>query len=127
MTYSRIAGTGRYLPEKILTNADLEKIVDTTDEWIRTRTGVERRHCCAPDQTTSDMCIEAAKIAVEFDMASTYSDNRDLTNKLLSEDFFEVETYPHASFISTGIKLFPDGNYSVTGNLELHDVKLAAE
>ncbi len=65
MTYSRIAGTGRYLPEKILTNADLEKIVDTTDEWIRTRTGVERRHCCAPDQTTSDMCVEAATIAKE--------------------------------------------------------------
>ncbi len=65
MTYSRIAGTGRYLPEKILTNADLEKIVDTTDEWIRTRSGVERRHCCAPDQTTSDMCVEAAKSAME--------------------------------------------------------------
>ena len=44
MTYSRIVGTGRYLPEKIMTNFDLEKIVDTTDEWIRTRTGVERRH-----------------------------------------------------------------------------------
>ncbi|NNC78448.1 MAG: ketoacyl-ACP synthase III [Woeseiaceae bacterium] len=65
MKYSRIAGTGRYLPEKILTNADLEKMVDTTDEWIRTRTGVERRHCCAPDQTTSDMCVEAAKQAME--------------------------------------------------------------
>ena len=65
MTYSRIAGTGRYLPEKILTNADLEKIVDTTDEWIRTRTGVERRHVVAPEQTTSDMCVEAAKVAMD--------------------------------------------------------------
>ena len=65
MTYSRIAGTGRYLPEKILTNADLEKIVDTTDEWIRTRTGVERRHVVAPEQTTSDMCVEAAKTAMD--------------------------------------------------------------
>ncbi len=65
MTYSRIAGTGRYLPERIMTNADLEKIVDTTDEWIRTRTGVERRHVCADDQTTSDMCIAAAKVAIE--------------------------------------------------------------
>lgn len=65
MIYSRIEGTGRYLPEKILTNFDLEKIVDTTDEWIRTRTGVERRHAIAPDQTTSDMCVEAAKIAIE--------------------------------------------------------------
>jgi 3-oxoacyl-[acyl-carrier-protein] synthase-3 len=65
MTFSRIVGTGRYLPERIMTNADLEKIVDTTDEWIRTRTGVERRHVCADDQTTSDMCIEAAKVAIE--------------------------------------------------------------
>ena len=65
MTYSKITGTGRYLPEKILTNFDLEKMVDTTDEWIRTRTGVERRHCVAPDQTTSDMCVEAAKVAME--------------------------------------------------------------
>jgi 3-oxoacyl-[acyl-carrier-protein] synthase-3 len=65
MIYSKIAGTGRYLPEKMLTNFDLEKIVDTTDEWIRTRTGVERRHAVAPDQTTSDMCVEAAKKAME--------------------------------------------------------------
>lgn len=65
MMYSRIAGTGRYLPEKILTNFDLEKIVDTTDEWIRTRTGVERRHHVAEDETTSDMCVEAAKIAID--------------------------------------------------------------
>ena len=65
MTYSRIVGTGRYLPERVLTNFDLEKIVDTSDEWIRTRTGVERRHVVAEDQTTSDMCVEAAKVAVE--------------------------------------------------------------
>ena len=64
MTYSRIVGTGRYLPEKIMTNFDLEKIVDTTDEWIRTRTGVERRHVVEPEQTTSDMCCEAAKAAM---------------------------------------------------------------
>ncbi len=65
MTYSRIVGTGRYLPERIMTNADLEKIVDTSDEWIRTRTGVERRHVVAPEQTTSDMCVEAAKTAMD--------------------------------------------------------------
>ena len=65
MNYSRIVGTGRYLPEKILTNFDLEKMVDTTDEWIRTRTGVERRHCVREDETTSDMCVEAAKVAIE--------------------------------------------------------------
>lgn len=65
MIYSRIAGTGRFLPERILTNADLEKIVDTTDEWIRTRTGVERRHVADKGQTTSDLCLEAAKIALK--------------------------------------------------------------
>jgi len=65
MTYSRIVGTGRYLPERVMTNFDLEKIVDTSDEWIRTRTGVERRHIVAEDQTTSDMCIEAARVAIE--------------------------------------------------------------
>jgi 3-oxoacyl-[acyl-carrier-protein] synthase-3 len=63
--YSRIAGTGRYLPEKVLTNADLEKIVDTTDEWIRSRTGIERRHIAADHETTSTLCTEAAKRAME--------------------------------------------------------------
>lgn len=65
MTYSRIAGTGRCLPERILTNADLESMVDTTDEWIRTRTGVERRHIASEQETTSDFCVGAAKIAME--------------------------------------------------------------
>ena len=65
MTYSRIVGTGRYLPERVMTNFDLEEIVETSDEWIRTRTGVERRHVCSEDQTTSEMCIEAAKVAMD--------------------------------------------------------------
>ena len=65
MIYSRIEGTGRYLPERILTNADLEKTIDTTDEWIRTRTGVEQRHIAADDENTSDLCLNAAKQAME--------------------------------------------------------------
>ena len=65
LIYSRIAGTGRYLPERVLTNADLEKMVDTTDEWIRTRTGIERRHICAEDETTCDMSEQAALRAME--------------------------------------------------------------
>ncbi|MEQ8207244.1 MAG: beta-ketoacyl-ACP synthase III [Woeseia sp.] len=64
MKYSRIAGTGRYLPERVLTNADLEKMVETSDEWIRTRTGVERRHIATEEQATSDLCVEAAKQAM---------------------------------------------------------------
>jgi 3-oxoacyl-[acyl-carrier-protein] synthase-3 len=76
MIYSKIAGTGRYLPERILTNADLEKMVDTTDEWIRTRTGVERRHVASEEQTTSDLCVEAAQVAM--DSAGVTVDDIDL-------------------------------------------------
>ena len=55
-----------YVPPKVLTNNDLVDMgLDTSDEWIRTRTGVERRHCVAEDQTTSDMCVEAAKVAID--------------------------------------------------------------
>lgn len=64
MIYSRIEGTGSYLPEKVLTNFDLEKIVDTTDEWIRTRTGIERRHIAAESETTVDMAEQAARAAL---------------------------------------------------------------
>jgi 3-oxoacyl-[acyl-carrier-protein] synthase III len=62
--YSRIAGTGSYLPEKILTNFDLERMVDTTDEWIRDRTGIERRHIAAAGQTTVDLGEQAARRAI---------------------------------------------------------------
>ncbi len=63
--YSRIAGTGSYLPEKVLTNADLEKMVETSDEWIQTRTGIRERHIAAEDQTTSDLGYQAALRALE--------------------------------------------------------------
>lgn len=58
-----IIGLGTYVPEKVMTNFDFEKIVDTTDEWIRTRTGVKERRFASPEQATSDLCIEAAKKA----------------------------------------------------------------
>ena len=64
MIYSRIAGTGSYLPEKVLTNADLEKMVDTTDQWIRERTGIERRHIAAEGQTTVDLAERAVRAAL---------------------------------------------------------------
>jgi 3-oxoacyl-[acyl-carrier-protein] synthase-3 len=63
--HSRIAGTGHYAPEKILTNADLEKMVDTSDEWIRSRSGIERRHIAADDETTADLAEHAARAAME--------------------------------------------------------------
>lgn len=60
-----IIGIGRCLPDKVLTNADLEKIVDTSDEWIRTRTGIEERRIAEKDVNTSDLGFEAAKKAIE--------------------------------------------------------------
>lgn len=65
LSYSRIAGTGSYLPENVVTNADLEKRVDTTDEWIRTRTGIRERRMAAPGETTSDLAFHAATRALE--------------------------------------------------------------
>lgn len=60
-----IAGIGTYLPEKILTNFDLEKMVETSDEWIRTRSGIKERRISAPDQPTSELAVKAAKKALE--------------------------------------------------------------
>ncbi|WP_124727636.1 beta-ketoacyl-ACP synthase III [Staphylospora marina] len=60
-----ILGTGAYLPEKVLTNRDLEKMVDTTDEWIVSRTGIRERRIAAPDQASSDLAVEAARQALE--------------------------------------------------------------
>ena len=65
MKYSRITGTGSYLPEKVLTNHDLEKIMDTTDEWIRERTGIGKRHIAAGDETACDLAEVAASRAME--------------------------------------------------------------
>jgi 3-oxoacyl-[acyl-carrier-protein] synthase-3 len=63
--YSRIAGTGAYLPEKVLTNRDLERMVDTSDEWIVARTGIRQRHIAADGEMASDMALRAAQRALE--------------------------------------------------------------
>jgi 3-oxoacyl-[acyl-carrier-protein] synthase III len=62
--YSKITGTGSYLPQKILSNKDLETMVDTTDEWIFSRTGIRERHIAAQGEMTSDLALEAAKNAI---------------------------------------------------------------
>ena len=62
--YAAIAGAGHYAPEKVLTNADLEKMVETSDEWIQTRTGIRARHIAAPGETTSAMGLAAARMAL---------------------------------------------------------------
>jgi 3-oxoacyl-[acyl-carrier-protein] synthase-3 len=65
LSYARITGTGGYLPEKILTNQDLEKMVDTNDEWIRDRTGIRQRHIAADDEFTVDLAEQAARRAID--------------------------------------------------------------
>jgi len=64
MIFSKIIGVGSYLPKKILTNKDLEKSLDTTDEWITSRTGIKQRHIVSPGQQTSDLAFEAARKAI---------------------------------------------------------------
>lgn len=76
MTYARIAGIGSFLPEKVVTNHDLEKTMDTSDEWIRERTGIKRRHLAADNETTSSMGLIAAQRAMK--MASVGAEDIDL-------------------------------------------------
>jgi 3-oxoacyl-[acyl-carrier-protein] synthase-3 len=63
--FARIIGTGGYLPEKVLSNADLEAMVDTTDEWIYSRTGIRQRHIAADEEKTSDLALQASRRALE--------------------------------------------------------------
>ena len=65
MNYSRIIGTGGYLPEKVLTNYDLEQMVETSDEWIVERTGIKERHIASPGETTCDLAEQAARQALD--------------------------------------------------------------
>ena len=63
--FSRITGTGSALPDRVVTNAELEKLVDTSDEWIRSRTGIRERHIAADGETTGDLAVKAAERAME--------------------------------------------------------------
>ena len=65
MIYSRIAGTGSFLPERIITNAEMEKLVETSDEWIASRTGIRQRHIAADGETTCDLAFGAATAALK--------------------------------------------------------------
>ncbi|MGQ0654661.1 MAG: beta-ketoacyl-ACP synthase III [Betaproteobacteria bacterium] len=65
MMFSRIVGTGSYLPAKVMTNADFAARLDTSDEWIRTRTGIVQRHIAEPDQASSDLAVEASRRALD--------------------------------------------------------------
>src|ERR1035437_380308 len=65
MTHAAILAVGSYLPERVLTNFDLEKLVETSDEWIVSRTGISERHIAAPEEVTSDLAAKAGAVALE--------------------------------------------------------------
>ena len=90
----KIAGTGSYVPERVLTNAELEKLVDTTDEWIVSRTGIRERRIAAPDEATSHMATKAARRAIEA--AGITADDIDLIIvATISPDTFFPSTACH--------------------------------
>jgi 3-oxoacyl-[acyl-carrier-protein] synthase-3 len=65
LMHARVAGLGHYLPERVMTNAELERMVETSDQWIRDRTGIETRHIAAPDETASSLAVKAAVMALD--------------------------------------------------------------
>ena len=88
MAYAAFRSIGAYAPEKILTNEDLSHMVDTTDEWITKRTGIKERHIAADSETTSDMGVAAAKLAIE----------RIYTNPVHAAEISNAVTFPSPSF-----------------------------
>ena len=102
MSYARIVGTGGYLPENIMTNHDLEKIVDTSDQWIRERTGIEQRHIAADNETTVDLAEKASRNAIEA----------------AGIDPSEIDLIVFAT--STPDKIFPSSACILQGRLDIH-------
>jgi 3-oxoacyl-[acyl-carrier-protein] synthase III len=99
MSVAGIVGTGSALPEKVITNFDLEKLVDTSDQWITERTGIKERRQAAPDQTTSTLCIQAARRAME--MAGLTA--RDLDMIICSTISPDMPLPSTAAFIQRGL------------------------
>ncbi len=87
-----VKGVGHYLPERVVPNAEFEKTLDTTDEWIKSRSGIERRHFAAPDQTTSDLATHAAKAA----LAMAGMDGNDIDAIVLATSTADL-TFPSAA------------------------------
>ncbi len=102
MRYTRIVGTGGYLPENVMTNHDLEKIVDTSDQWIRGRTGIEQRHIAGENETTVDLAEKASRRAIEA----------------AGIDPSEIDLIVFAT--STPDKIFPSSACILQGRLDIH-------
>ena len=105
MIHSQIIGYGHYLPEKILNNVDLKKFIDTSDEWIYTRTGIKQRHIVESSQLTSDLAIKAAEDAllsakIESSLidciivATTTPDNTFPSTATKVQNFFKIGNIP---------------------------------
>lgn len=103
MIYSKIIGTGSYLPEKIITNADMEKMVDTTNEWIVERTGIHRRHMAAPEENAVTMADQSGRVAM--DAAGLKPSDIDM--------IIVTSTTPHMMFPSTACLL--QERYGISG------------
>ena len=90
-----LLGMGAYVPEKVMTNADWSRLVDTTDEWIVTRTGIERRHFAAEDESTADLAVHASRAALEDAGVAA----RELDEIIVATDTPEVYSPDTASFV----------------------------
>jgi 3-oxoacyl-[acyl-carrier-protein] synthase III len=101
---SRILGTGHYLPEKVVTNQELEKTVDTSDEWINSRTGIRQRHVAAPGEASSDMATKAAMRALEA--AGIQATQLDLI--IIATISPDVQIPATAMFVQRNLKTRPD-------------------
>jgi len=108
---NRLIGYGSYLPEKIMTNADFTKIMDTTDEWIVQRTGMKNRHFAAEDETVADMATIAAQRALEN--AKLSIDDIDL--------IIVATTTPELDFPSVGVQV--QGRLDAKINMPAFDVR----
>ncbi|OUR71808.1 3-oxoacyl-ACP synthase [Methylophaga sp. 41_12_T18] len=101
MINSKIAGTGSYLPEKVLTNTDLEAMVETSDQWITDRTGIKKRHIVGDDQTTTDLAFLAAEKAIE----AAGIDNNDI-DLIIVATTTPTRTFPStASLVQEKLKI----------------------
>ncbi|EBA11104.1 beta-ketoacyl-ACP synthase III [Roseobacter sp. CCS2] len=94
-----VKGVGHYLPERVVPNAEFEKTLDTSDEWIKTRSGIERRHFAAEGQTTSDLAIKAAKAA----LANAHMDGDDIDAIVLATSTADLTFPSAATMVQTAI------------------------
>ena len=102
MSFARIIGTGGYLPSNVVTNHDLEKVVDTSDQWIRERTGIEQRHIAVEGETTVDLAEQASRNAIES----------------AGIDVSEIDLIIFAT--STPDKIFPSSACILQARLDIH-------